>query len=677
MVVLAALACRFRLAFRPELFSYLFIAVLLLMIDGFLRGRRKPLCFSPLLMLLWVNLHPLAFVGLIILLIYIAGDLVTRVLRAPARRNGWRKLTGGDFLLLVLIFAACCAAFTCNPVSVNRFLSPVELLTKHSEYIASLTEAKRLAIHEYPPAFLVTVLLTLFTLVMFFAMMAPADTMMLVVFGLISITMARNVPLLPVCAAPVFACQLARFVSYMPPEASVFFKSYRKAFNVLVAVLLVCLLVWSLFLPNFGVGFSGALFPGGAIEYIKAHRPAGEMFNIYDWGGFLIWKLYPEYRVFIDGRGPDAYPPELWADYQAVQRGDEGWEAILDRYGVNFLLLVTGNKLHNLIGRLNESGEWRLAYWDHVQDAEGRPLHPLAMIFVRDIPGNRPLIESYDYKLFKPGEASFVPWSPPFELQAMGELHNHIKENPDSLDAGNLLAMTYMRKGMTDKAIGEYGRLAVLHPGIPTLHYNLGMLYSRKRDEDRAMAEYEEEIRINRKFPPAYNNLGRLLYTSGDLAGATRCYKKALKYEPEYVPARNNLGIIYMERGKYKKAAAEFKRALETDPGYEGAAQNLALAEGMLDRPAEAGNELGQVFYGKGQYDRAEEYFKRSLKHDPRNAVVINNLGAVYMQKGMHEEAIRNFRKALEIAPGHEGARQNLSAAESMLQEGLVPGVTQ
>ena len=37
------------------------------------------------------------------------------------------------------------------------------------------------------------------------------------------------------------------------------------------------------------------------------------MFNPYVWGGYLIWSLYPDYKVFIDGRGliPEVFFQEV------------------------------------------------------------------------------------------------------------------------------------------------------------------------------------------------------------------------------------------------------------------------------------------------------------------------------------------------------------------------------
>ncbi len=572
VVIVAALVCRIRLAFRPELFSYLFISILLLMLDSYMRGKRRPLCFFPLLMLLWINLHPLAFIGLIILFIYIIGEIICRILKNQARRNSWRRLGNREFLLLLIIFTASCLAFACNPIALKRFLSPIELLTRHSAYIANIIEIKPLPILQFP-AFAVFVLLAIFTLVMFLTVMEPADTIMVIFFGITSLTMARNAPLLPVCAAAIIACRFSRFFSDVSLKISLSLKRWRTFLNVIFSILLIGVIIWAFYMPFFGIGFTGWPFPLGAVSYIKANSPEKEMFNIYDWGGFLIWGLYPEYKVFIDGRGPDAYPPHIWADYQKVQMGEEGWEEILDEYGVNFILISTGNKLHNLIWQLNKAKDWRLNYWDFQ-----------SMLFLRDVDKNRRLIESYEYKALDTKEMRFRYLTPQLELQVMSELYRYLKEDPESLRARNLLTVIYMRRGLIEKAIEEYETLASSHPSLSMVHFNLGVLYSQKGDQERAMVQYEKELLINKKFPPAYNNLGRILYDKGEIEKAAKCFKKALKYEPKFVHAINNLGIIYMEERQYGKAIDEFEKALEIDPSSNEARQNLNIAKTMLEK---------------------------------------------------------------------------------------------
>ena len=657
VVVLAALACRWRFAFRPELPSFLFIVILLLMLEAYLKGNRKPLCVFPLLMLVWVNVHPLAFLGLAILIIYLIGQLVSRALSAQAVANAWRRLGDRELLLLILILLASCVAFTCNPISWHRFLSPIELLTKHSAFLSTITEAKPLPIFQFP-SFAAFLLLAVFTLVMFVSTMEPADTIVLTAFGIISVTMARNAPLLPVCATAIIAREFAQFFSALPSDAFVFFTKWQRYFDVAIAVLLAALIVWAVMLPDFGLGYAGVLFPEGAVKYVKGNAPVGQMFNIYDWGGYLIWNLFPSYRVFMDGRGPDVYPPEFWSEYEVVELGKEGWSRVLDKYGVNFILISTGNKLYDLIARLNESDSWRLAYWDFQ-----------SMVFLRNIARNRPLIDAYQYQVLNANEPGFKAWIPPVELQIMSELYNYLKAKPDSLGGRNLLAATYLKKGMIDQAIKEYEKIAAAHPTAGKIHYNLGMLFSQKGDADRARAEYEKEIAIDASFPAAYNNLGRILFERGEVARAGKILKRALKIDPRYVHAINNLGLVYMDEGRTTQAIGEFKKALEIDSRYEGAVRNLALAQEMLDKPAETFNRVGQIYYNQGNLDKAGQQFKKALTHNPKYSIAIGNLGVISLRRGNYEEAIRLFKKVVAIAPDDAAARQHLAMAESLVAQ--------
>lgn len=657
VVVLGVLVCRLRLAFRPELVSMIFIAILLIMLECYLRGKRKPLYAFPVLMLVWVNMHPLAFLGLAILLIYMIGQLIARVLSGQAAANGWRRLDNRDLFHLALVFAASCAAFVCNPISWHRFLSPLELVTTHSAYLSTITEVKPLPIFQFP-AFAAFLLLGVFTLVMFVSTMEPTDTIILVLFGAVSVTMARNVPLLPVCTTAIIAREFAQFFSSLPAGTLELLKKWRRLFDSAIVVLLVALIVWAVKLPDFGLGYSGLLYPEGAVKYVKENRPVARMFNIYDWGGFLIWNLYPQYRVFMDGRGPDVYSPQFWAEYETVELAKEGWDKVLDRYDVNFMLISTGNKLHNLIKRLNESDSWRLAYWDFQ-----------SMVFLRNTANNKPLINAYRYQVLNTEDFGFKAWIPPVEMQIMSELFNYLKANPDSLGGRSLLAVTYLQKGMVEQAVKEYEKIVATQPKAAKIHYNLGMLYSQKGDMDKAMAEYEKEIALDGSFPAAYNNLGRILFERGDMVKAEKTFKRALKIDPRYVHALNNLGLVYMEEGRTREAVTEFKKTLEVDPKYEGALKNLALAQDMIEKPAETYNRLGQIYYGQGNITKAEQQFKKALTYDPKYTVAMGNLGVIDLRKGNYDEAILRFKKVLTIAPEDSAARQHLAVAESLLAQ--------
>jgi len=107
--------------------------------------------------------------------------------------------------------------------------------------------------------------------------------------------------------------------------------------------------------------------PVDAIEFLNKARPAGPIFNSYNWGGYLIWEL-AQYPVFVDGR-TDLYDDIFLREYLSTVFGQDGWEQTLDRYGINLVLIES----QSLMGRLlTERTAWELIYQDE-----------MATIFVR------------------------------------------------------------------------------------------------------------------------------------------------------------------------------------------------------------------------------------------------------------------------------------------------------
>jgi hypothetical protein len=101
-------------------------------------------------------------------------------------------------------------------------------------------------------------------------------------------------------------------------------------------------------------------FPSAAVEFLRAHDEADRVFNAYGWGGYLIWKLYPQRRVFIDGRA-DVYGDALVERYLSAEGGERGWHATLDEYDINAAMLAPDAPLASLLA--TDAG-WRKVYED-------------------------------------------------------------------------------------------------------------------------------------------------------------------------------------------------------------------------------------------------------------------------------------------------------------------------
>ncbi len=132
----------------------------------------------------------------------------------------------------------------------------------------------------------------------------------------------------------------------------------------LAAVLVVAVLVSSA--PNLtakhNLAIQAGRFPAGTVSYLRTHRLTGPLFNSYDWGGYLIWTLYPRVRVYVDGR-PDMYGDHFIDDFVHTWQARTGWQATLRRQGVRLVLVEPSSGL----GRaLAGAPGWRVVSRDKV-----------------------------------------------------------------------------------------------------------------------------------------------------------------------------------------------------------------------------------------------------------------------------------------------------------------------
>lgn len=101
-------------------------------------------------------------------------------------------------------------------------------------------------------------------------------------------------------------------------------------------------------------------FPEDGSTFLAETRLAGRMFNPFDWGGYLSYRLYPEYRTLGDGRWI-LFGRDLVIDMQRVVDREGDVESILDHYGIDYLVEPVGEYTHT---PALDAGRWWLAWYD-------------------------------------------------------------------------------------------------------------------------------------------------------------------------------------------------------------------------------------------------------------------------------------------------------------------------
>jgi hypothetical protein len=109
--------------------------------------------------------------------------------------------------------------------------------------------------------------------------------------------------------------------------------------------------------------FSPKRFPVDACSFILREQPSGKGYSHDQFGGYLIYRLYPHYQVFVDGRSDFYRQGTVLEDMEKVSLVKPEWATRLDQYEIKWLLLRRDEPL-SLIAQL--SGKWRTIYEDSV-----------------------------------------------------------------------------------------------------------------------------------------------------------------------------------------------------------------------------------------------------------------------------------------------------------------------
>jgi hypothetical protein len=337
---------------RPQVLSLLLTSLWLLILE---RSERNPklLWWTLPLTLLWVNLHAGFALGLALSALFLTGECVERVL-GRSQQDRPRQRTAALVLLLDLLIVPL------NPNGLRMFSYPIETLRSAAmqNYIAEWASPN---FHhaEYWP-FLLVVLGTCAVLSWSRLQIRPRDLLLLVVGLYAGLSSIRMMPLFVLIAVPLVSQRLGNWPAnharrFRPPHAS------RTLVN---AVIVLCMAIFA------GVHIFQVIerqpqaetqhFPAGAVAFLQTHPHSGRIFNHYDWGGYLIWKLYPSTPVFIDGRA-DLFGKELLDQFAETYQFKCAWQQTLQRWGVGTVVVPADSALAT---GLRSSPGWTVAYED-------------------------------------------------------------------------------------------------------------------------------------------------------------------------------------------------------------------------------------------------------------------------------------------------------------------------
>lgn len=507
-LVLVMILAAARFLERPHIFSYLLLALFLLILARRRHraatgrgGRAEPFLLLPLLQVLWANLHGSFLLGPAIVLLAAAGEAIDGLLAhldRPAARGVHSREAARLGTLAAILGAACLL----NPYGWELLRFPFALTG--SVFMDLIYEW----LPPFDSTFRSTYMMRYYVLWIAFGVLALAAAvvracrrgapwpesfpyLLFAGFLALSLRMNRNVTDFALATMPgVSAAAAGLFRSgdgrTDPP---------RRAALPAIAAVLLGLALWFAaagypYSPStrraFGFGL-GRKVPVTAADYIERNGIRGTSFNTYGAGAYLIYRFYPEVRVGMDSRN-DVYGEGLYAEYRKALVAPDSMQQMLRRLDASFVLLEWSQQGMATTARtIQEAADgWRLVFFDDAAVVYLQEHGPYAAVARRD-----------GYKILDP--SLFLPggWSMEDAAAALMEAERAVAQSGGAYIARVMRVEALLALGRGQEAGLEEARIVEEDPPLPHISILLGLAHLARGDRTTAAARFRRALELN------------------------------------------------------------------------------------------------------------------------------------------------------------------------------------
>lgn len=594
---------------RPALLTPIFALLTMWLMEDFrLRGGWRVWWVVPI-SALWANCHPAFWLGPIITAIYIAGALLTKgatLSTAPGRTRG------SPLRILGAILPGQLLATLINPYGYRIYYSAFSLF---------LNPQLRDIILEWKPLYgepevpIGTIECFLIMIAVWVAVMLRAGrrtriehALLFVFITLSTVFGRRNLVMFGPLSIPLIAWTAAASTgacSYAPLQ----WAGLRNAMVKAGAALITLAGLFSVWFTatnrlyfytdsyrSTGVGIQKAVFPEGAVALLNSEHIEGNLFHNYNLGGYLIFKLYPKYKVFIDGR-IFPYPYELSQQEDLALVSSMAFNELQSRYDIRAVLLpISSDTTWQMIYGLMQSPDWAAVQADEAGALFLRRGSNEAVIkrheidLLKDIPSFSTPPTGREFHWWSRAEYPAGPifWTEFYEKNGQPDLAARaLKPALDYRPVRRELEAWYgyllIKAGKLDEGMPIIRRELEKEPGSVVALCGLAAYHIKKGEYGEAEEIYIRVTRRDPKKADVWNTLGDLAFNRQDYGTAAYYFGKATTLKPEEGKYWERLG---MSRKYFDTPGAldAYMRALDSFRKSGGDAQDIERIQERLNK---------------------------------------------------------------------------------------------
>lgn len=566
VLIVSALTGAFRFIERPGLFTILLLSILIYILFTYHRAKNpRRIYFLPLIFLFWINLHGGFIIGWGLVMLYLACQLLFYYGRKKILWFSPFTISSPKLRLLAIFAFLSFVIGLANPYGLEMITFPFQSIFTLKDFFAEINEWKSPfdPMHqprEYVTMFVISGALTATLFLLNFRKFQPLYFLTFLFFLGASFTGMRNIILYALgIYLPLFH-NLRLFLSSFKPTHLL--KRIVPFLRLSAIIALFLLFLQFVFRGNslglnyhyFGTGMRESVFAVKAMDFIEQANIPGEMLNQYSIGSYLIWRSFPERKVFIDGRS-GLYGEDFFFRYQSFGDNLEEFKKATEEFNFNYILLIDSNFL-------KDNPDWKLVYFDNI-----------FRVYVKNEQRNQSIIDQYGYNYIDPNKTLdeiLASYTPDTAKEFEKEILRTLAQNYQTTVAQVILAEFYQENGAWEKSFEQLKIAQETEPYLAHTYLALGNYYSQKQEWDQAIKNYKKARSLDFQIAQPNHNLGNVYFNQGQYKKAIKEYQKALYINDDYVPSYLGLGVIYSD---YlidpAKAIVAFQKYLELEPNSE------------------------------------------------------------------------------------------------------------
>lgn len=341
---------------RPQMFTVLCMAVLIHALTRLSRGSPPRWLWGlPIMLFLWANLHGGYIIGVAMLwLTFVVGYFSLE--RATLRQLG-------------LLSLACTFATLITPHGFHGWLYPFQYADLSSASLRYIAEWQSPNFHDPTAMVMLFVVLGMSVVGVMRAPSTPVDVAWTLALTALALLSSRHVPLFGIVVPPIICARLlAEF-----PSIRLWLREFNtKGFGIALCLVMPLALAISI---KMGTSSTVALqigrepndegLPRGAAAMMANSKHPGNVITEYDWGGYLIYKLYPGWKVGIDGRADVHGDATMDLHYQLLN-ALPGWQEVANSFKADYIVTRKDGLLSIA---LSNDPRWELLFEGDVEKA--------------------------------------------------------------------------------------------------------------------------------------------------------------------------------------------------------------------------------------------------------------------------------------------------------------------